>query len=67
MSTSHTESTNKTEQRVPIGDGWSNDTRATASCYCGAIQIEFVSLLVIGTIVPRTTVSHAFFPLISDT
>jgi hypothetical protein len=25
-------------------DGWSDDKEATATCYCGAVQIAFVSL-----------------------
>lgn len=27
---------------VPFGDGWSTQDRATASCFCGAVQLEFV-------------------------
>lgn len=25
-------------------DGWSKDDEATATCYCGAVQLAFVSL-----------------------
>jgi len=26
-------------------DGWSRNGKATASCYCGAVQLVFVSIL----------------------
>jgi hypothetical protein len=36
----------KTKPYLPVAnlthDGWSNDHEATATCYCGAVQIVFV-------------------------
>lgn len=26
-------------------DGWSNENEATATCFCGAVQLSFVSLV----------------------
>lgn len=28
-----------------INDGWSNEEEATATCFCGAVQLAFVSSL----------------------
>lgn len=36
----------KSKPYIPVAgavtDGWSNDTSATATCFCGAVQLEFV-------------------------
>jgi len=38
----------KTKSWFPIAglatDGWSTEDEATASCYCGAVQLVFVSV-----------------------
>jgi hypothetical protein len=40
--------TDKTKPYFPLAglanDGWSNEDEATATCYCGAVQLAFVSL-----------------------
>lgn len=28
-------------------DGWSNENEATATCFCGAVQLAFVSPIII--------------------
>lgn len=37
----------KTKSYIPLAggaeDGWSNKEKATATCYCGAVQLAFVS------------------------
>jgi hypothetical protein len=37
----------KTQPWIPLAggasDGWSKDGEATATCYCGAVQLAFVS------------------------
>lgn len=37
-------------------DGWSTEDEATATCFCGAVQIVFVSLCVL-----RLSQTFAFF------
>lgn len=38
---------NNSKPYIPVSggadDGWSKDGRATATCYCGAVQLDFVS------------------------
>lgn len=38
----------KTEPFIPLAgsadDGWSTEDQATATCYCGAVQLAFVSV-----------------------
>jgi hypothetical protein len=38
----------KSKPYIPLAglakDGWSRDGKATASCYCGAVQLVFVSI-----------------------
>ncbi|KAF2014297.1 hypothetical protein BU24DRAFT_423289 [Aaosphaeria arxii CBS 175.79] len=38
-------SADKTKPYIPVsgtgGDGWSTDTHATATCFCGAVQLSF--------------------------
>jgi hypothetical protein len=42
-------STGKTKSYFPLAgsasDGWSNEDEATATCFCGAVQLAFVSLV----------------------
>jgi len=39
----------KTKAYFPLAgsanDGWSNEDEATATCFCGAVQLAFVSLV----------------------
>jgi hypothetical protein len=39
--------TDKTKPHFPLAglasDGWSTEDEATATCYCGAVQLAFVS------------------------
>ena len=41
-------SANKSTPYIPLAggadDGWSKEDYATATCYCGAVQLEFVSV-----------------------
>ena len=41
-------STDKSEPYFPLAspasDGWSKEGEATATCFCGAVQLAFVSL-----------------------
>ncbi|KAJ6461168.1 Mss4-like protein, partial [Mycena vitilis] len=40
--------TDKTKPYIPLAggadDGWSNDEEATATCFCGAVQLKFPTL-----------------------
>lgn len=40
-------STDKSTAYIPLAglarDGWSTETEATATCFCGAVQLSFVS------------------------
>lgn len=40
--------TDKSKSYIPLAgcasDGWSKEDEATATCYCGAVQLAFVSL-----------------------
>lgn len=40
--------TDKTKSNFPLTvaeDGWSTEEEATATCFCGAVQLSFVSLV----------------------
>lgn len=40
--------TNKSKSSIPLAglakDGWSSEDQATATCYCGTVQLIFVSI-----------------------
>lgn len=42
----------KSKPYIPLAgkasDGWSTDSEATATCFCGAVQLGFVSLAPLG-------------------
>lgn len=42
-------------------DGWSKDNKATATCYCGAVQLAFVSLVACPTHLGDQYLPTAFF------
>ena len=43
-----TAAADKTKPYIPLAgcadDGWSKEDEATATCFCGAVQLAFVSL-----------------------
>lgn len=41
-------------------DGWAKEDQATATCYCGGVQLAFVS-------VPKYTNTMYYIPLMSET
>jgi hypothetical protein len=48
MSTSNTTTQDNSKPYFPLAgganDGWSKEDEATATCFCGAVQLAFVSL-----------------------
>jgi len=42
-----TTTADKSKPYIPLAglasDGWSNEDEATATCFCGAVQLSFVS------------------------
>ncbi len=47
MATQTTTAVDKSKPYFPLAglanDGWSNEDEATATCFCGAVQLSFVS------------------------
>ena len=51
--------TDKSKPYIPLAgcanDGWSKEDEATATCFCGAVQLAFVSFTFFGPAVIGTT------------
>ena len=55
-------SANKSTPYIPLAggadDGWSKEDYATATCYCGAVQLEFVSVTLADLIIRLHISNH---------
>jgi hypothetical protein len=55
-------SADKSTPYIPLAggadDGWSKEDYATATCYCGAVQLEFVSLTLAHLIIRSYVSNH---------
>lgn len=65
--TSAPAASDKSQSYIPIAgiarDGWSKEDEATATCFCGAVQLEFVSAEPDSTHLFDETHRGALFPL----
>ena len=68
---------NKSESYIPLAsrarDGWSKEDEATATCFCGAVQLAFVSLMICrrgfvgaSSRLPYHRVDHSLIPCCSQ-